>query len=128
MKKDVKMLTEVLDIVSKKRKQLNFDSNAARNQIAIEVIHELRKRRCQINKIELWTRKRQINTYNLTIVNEKTPNKHFFSPGYSFTYDDQKNEWQELSHNFYFLEEEDGETYYFNAEDGKIFFYDSSDE
>lgn len=53
MKKDVKMLTEVLDTVSKKRKQLNFDSNAARNQIAIEVIHELRKRKCQINKIEL---------------------------------------------------------------------------
>ena len=54
MKKDVKMLTEVLDTVSKKRKQLNFDSNAARNQLAVEVIHELRKRKCQINKIKLW--------------------------------------------------------------------------
>jgi hypothetical protein len=32
--------------------------------MAIEVVHELRKRKCQINKIELWTRKRQINTYN----------------------------------------------------------------
>tara|TARA_Y100000310_G_scaffold237424_1_gene240698 strand:- start:486 stop:674 length:189 start_codon:yes stop_codon:yes gene_type:complete len=53
MKKDVKMLTEVLDIVSKKRKQLNFESGAARNQIATEVIHELRKRKCQINRIEL---------------------------------------------------------------------------
>jgi len=53
MKKDVKMLTEVLDIISKKRKQINFDSNAARHQMAIEVVHELRKRRCQINKIEL---------------------------------------------------------------------------
>ena len=53
MKKDVKLLTDVLDTVSKKRKQLNFDSNAARNQIAIEVIHELRKRKCQINRIEL---------------------------------------------------------------------------
>ena len=53
MKKDVKMLTEVLDIVSKKRKQLNFDSNAARHDIAVEVVHQLRKRRCQINKIEL---------------------------------------------------------------------------
>ena len=53
MKKDVKMLTEVLDTVSKKRKQLNFDSNAARNQLAVEVIHELRKRKCQINKIKL---------------------------------------------------------------------------
>jgi len=53
MKKDVRMLTEVLDIVSKKRKQLNFDSNAGRNQIAVEVVHELRKRKCQINKIGL---------------------------------------------------------------------------
>jgi len=53
MKKDVKILTEVLDIISKKRKQINFDSNAARHQMAIEVVHELRKRRCQINKIEL---------------------------------------------------------------------------
>jgi hypothetical protein len=53
MKKDVKMLTEVLDIVSKKRKQLNFDSNAARSSLAIDVVHELRKRKCQINKIEL---------------------------------------------------------------------------
>ena len=65
MKKDVKMLTEVLDIVSKKRKQINFDSNAARHQMAIEVVHELRKRRCQINKIELWMRKRLINTFFL---------------------------------------------------------------
>jgi hypothetical protein len=53
MKKDVKMLTEVLDTVSKKRKQLNFDSNAARNQLAFEIISELRKRKCQINKIGL---------------------------------------------------------------------------
>ena len=59
-------------------------------------------------------------------MNDKIPNKHFFPPTRSFTYDDQKNEWQELSHNFYFLEG-DGETYYFNAEDGKNFFYDSSD-
>ena len=53
MKKDIKMLTEVLDIVSKKRKQINFDSDAARHQIAVEVVHQLRKRKCQINKIEL---------------------------------------------------------------------------
>jgi len=57
-------------------------------------------------------------------VNEKTPNKHFFSSSRSFTYDDQKNEWQEFSHNFYFLEEEDTETYYFNSGDGKNFFYE----
>ena len=69
-------------------------------------------------------RKRQINTYNLTIVNEKTPNKHFFSSSRSFTYDDQKNEWQEFSHNFYFLEDEDAKICYFNAEDGKNFFYE----
>jgi hypothetical protein len=53
MKKDVKMLTEVLDIIQKKRKQINFDSNAARQEIAAEVVHQLRKRKCQINKIEL---------------------------------------------------------------------------
>ena len=53
MKKDVKMLTEILDAISKKRKQINFDSNAARNQLAVDVIGELRKRKCQINKIEL---------------------------------------------------------------------------
>jgi hypothetical protein len=53
MKKDVKMLTEILDMISKKRKQINFDSNAARNQLAVEIISELRKRKCQINKIEL---------------------------------------------------------------------------
>ena len=34
MKRDVKMLTEVLDIISKKRKQINFESNAARHQMA----------------------------------------------------------------------------------------------
>ena len=60
-------------------------------------------------------------------MNDKTPNKHFFPPARSFTFDDQKNEWKELSQNFYFLEEEDGETYYFNAEDGKNFFYDSNE-
>ena len=53
MKKDVKMLTEVLDIISKKRKQINFESNAARHQMAVEVVHELRNRKFQINKIEL---------------------------------------------------------------------------
>ena len=41
-------------------------------------------------------------------MNDKIPNKHFFPPTRSFTYDDQKNEWQEFSHNFYFLEEEGG--------------------
>ena len=53
MKKEVKMLTEILDIINKKRKQINFDSNAARQEIATEVVHQLRKRKCQINKIEL---------------------------------------------------------------------------
>ena len=66
-------------------------------------------------------------TGNKTIVNEKTPNKHFFSSSRSFTYDDQKNEWQEFSHNFYFLEGEDTEIYYFNAKDGKNFFYDPNE-
>ena len=60
-------------------------------------------------------------------MNDKTPNKHFFSSARSFTYDNQKNDWQELSHNFYFLEEEDGETYYFNAGDGKNLFYEPSE-
>ena len=53
MKKDVKMLTEVLDTVSKKKKQLNFESAAARTQLSIEIISELRKKKCQINRIEL---------------------------------------------------------------------------
>jgi hypothetical protein len=53
MKKDVKLLTDVLDIISEKRKQINFDSNAARHQMAVDVVSELRKRKCQINKIEL---------------------------------------------------------------------------
>ena len=61
-------------------------------------------------------------TGNKTIVNDKTPNKHFFSSSRSFTYDDQKNEWQEFSHNFYFLEEEGAKIYYFNTGDGKNFF------
>ena len=60
------------------------------------------------------------------IVNDKMPNKHFFSIGRSYSYDDQKNEWHEFSDNFYFLEEEDGETHYFNA-DGKKIFYESDE-
>jgi len=53
MKKDVKVLAEVLGVIQKKRKQINFDSNAARQEIAAEVVYQLRKRKCQINKIEL---------------------------------------------------------------------------
>tara|TARA_R110002020_G_scaffold475050_1_gene708431 strand:+ start:1854 stop:2090 length:237 start_codon:yes stop_codon:yes gene_type:complete len=53
MKKDVKMLSDVLETISKKRKQINFDSGAARQQIAGDVVNELRKRKCHINKIEL---------------------------------------------------------------------------
>ena len=60
-------------------------------------------------------------------MNDKIPNKHFFPPTRAFTYDDQKNEWREFSHNFYFLEEEGGETYYFNTEDDKNFFYDPNE-
>ena len=60
-------------------------------------------------------------------MNEKTPNKHFFSVGRSYSYDDQKNDWQELSHNFYFLEGDDAKIYYFNGEDGKNYFYDSNE-
>ena len=60
-------------------------------------------------------------------MNEKTPNKHFFSVGRSYSYDDQKNDWQELSHNFYFLEDDDAKIYYFNGEDGKNYFYDSNE-
>ena len=161
MKKDIKMLTEVLDIIQKKRKQINFDSNAARQEIAAEVVHQLRKRKCQINKIELWTIKRQINTYfmatpmnaksllergyccglkckncpyfprhiigNKTIVNDKTPNKHYFISSRSYSYDGQRNEWEGFSDNFCFLEGDDAEIYYFNAEDGKNFFYEPNE-
>ena len=61
MKKDVKMLRDVLETIAKKKKQVNFDSAAARHQIADDIVRELRKRKCQINKIELWKRKGQIN-------------------------------------------------------------------
>ena len=57
-------------------------------------------------------------------MNDKTPNKHFFSSARSFTFDDEKNDWQELSDNFYFLEDEDAKICYFNAKDGKNFFYE----
>ena len=61
-------------------------------------------------------------------MNDKTPNKHVraFSSvdSYTFTYDDQENDWQQLSDNFYFLEGDDAETYYFNEKDGKNFFYE----
>ena len=60
-------------------------------------------------------------------MNDKIPNKHFFSSSHSFAYDDQKNDWQELSDNFYFLEGDDAETYNFNGEDGKNFFYDPNE-
>jgi|TARA_Y100000310_G_C20544592_1_gene744982 hypothetical protein len=53
MKKDVKMLSDALEVISKKRKQINFDSVAGRQYIATEVVHELRKRKCHINRIEL---------------------------------------------------------------------------
>ena len=62
----------------------------------------------------------------ISIMNDKRPNKHICTFGsldsYSFTYDDQENDWQQLSHNFYFLEGEDAKIHYFNAEDGKNFF------
>ena len=53
MKKDVKMLRDVLETIAKKKRQVNFDSAAARHQIADDIVRELRKRKCQINKIEL---------------------------------------------------------------------------
>ena len=64
---------------------------------------------------------------NKKIVKDKTPNKHFFNSGHSFTFDDQKNDWQELPDNFYFLEGDDAKTYYFNVKDGKNFFYDPNE-
>jgi hypothetical protein len=60
-------------------------------------------------------------------VNDKTPNKHFFLSSRSFTFDDEKNDWQELSDNFYFLGDEDAKICYFNAKDGKNFFYDQNE-
>ena len=65
----------------------------------------------------------------ISIMNDKTPNKHICTFGsldsYSFTYDDQENDWQQLSANFYFLEDNQGKTLYFNAKTNKRFFYDS---
>ena len=66
-------------------------------------------------------------TGNKIIVNDKTPNKHFFTYSRSFSYDDQKNVWKELSDNFYFLEEDNAKIYYFNAEDGKNFLYEQKE-
>jgi len=76
-----------------------------------------------VNNSKLHSR---FNLFSM-IVNDKTPNKHFFNSAHSFTFDDQKNDWQELSHNFYFLEDDDAKIYYFNGEDGKNYFYDSNE-
>lgn len=57
-------------------------------------------------------------------MNEKTSNKHYFPHARSYTFDSEKNEWKELSDNFYFLDGDDAKTCYFNAEDGKNFFYE----
>jgi hypothetical protein len=66
-------------------------------------------------------------TGNKTIMNEKTPNKHFFTSSRSYSYDNQGDEWKEFSDNFYFLEGDDAIIYYFNDEDGKSFFYGSNE-
>ena len=63
----------------------------------------------------------------ISIMNDKTPNKHFFPPARSFTFDDEKNDWLEYSHNFYFFEGEDTKVYYFDAKDGKNFFYEPNE-
>ena len=45
-------------------------------------------------------------------MNEKTPNKHYFPPTRSYTFDSEKNDWLEHSHNFYFFEGEDAKVIY----------------
>ena len=49
MKEDVKVLNEVLDIICQQKKQINFESAAARQDIAAKIVYELQKRKCQIN-------------------------------------------------------------------------------
>jgi hypothetical protein len=49
MKEDIKVLNEVLDIICRQKKQINLESAAARQDIATKIVHELEKRKSQIN-------------------------------------------------------------------------------
>tara|TARA_Y100000034_G_scaffold49999_1_gene61734 strand:- start:23 stop:328 length:306 start_codon:yes stop_codon:yes gene_type:complete len=51
-KHQIKLFRDILDEISQKKKQINFDSYAAREDIATEIINELQKRKCQINTIK----------------------------------------------------------------------------
>ena len=46
------------------------------------------------------------------IMNDETPNKHYFPETRSYTFDDEKNDWLEQPHNFYFFEGEDAKVIY----------------
>ena len=45
-------------------------------------------------------------------MNEKMPNKHYLPETQSYTFDDEKNDWLEQPHNFYFFEGEDAKVIY----------------
>ena len=47
------------------------------------------------------------------IMNDETPNKHYFPETRSYTFDDEKNDWLEQPHNFYFFEGEDAKVIYY---------------
>ena len=46
------------------------------------------------------------------IMNEKMSNKHYLPETQSYTFDDEKNDWLEEPHNFYFFEGEDAKVIY----------------
>ena len=46
------------------------------------------------------------------IMNEKNPNKHYFTETRSYTFDSEKNDWLEQPHNSYFFEGEDAKVIY----------------
>ena len=48
------------------------------------------------------------------IMNDETPNKHYFPETRSYTFDDEKNDWlEEDYHNIYFFEREDAKVIYY---------------
>jgi hypothetical protein len=50
-------------------------------------------------------------------MNEKTPNKYSIPETRSYTFDSEKNDWLEQTHNFYFFEGEDAKVIYHYYED-----------
>ena len=64
---------------------------------------------------------REQGSYALNVttkyMNEKTPNKYNIPEARSYTFDSEKNDWLEQTHNFYFFEGEDAKVIYHYYED-----------